>query len=93
MSVDNRRVVMLIPIVMVVLSLTLVAPAIKWVSLGAASFLVLFNLAGLSYSSVYDNLLIVVGFVFNGLIVWPAWRWVRYGQLPWSRGRAFVRAR
>lgn len=69
-------VVMLIPIVMVVLTLTLGAPAIKWVSIGAASFLVLFNLAGLPYPSVYDNLLIVVGFVFNGLIVWHAWSWV-----------------
>lgn len=67
--------VMLIPIVMVVLSLTLTFPAIRWVNLAAAVFLVLFNLVGLPYPGVYDNFLIVVGFVFNGLIVWYAWTW------------------
>jgi len=66
---------MLIPIVMLVLSLTLAYPAIRWVSIVAAIFLVLFNLAGLPYAGLYDNLLIVVGFVFNGLIVWYAWTW------------------
>lgn len=66
---------MLIPIVMLVLSLTLAYPAIRWVSVIAATFLVLFNLAGLPYDGLYDNLLIVVGFVFNGLIVWYAWTW------------------
>lgn len=69
-------VVMLIPIVMVVLSLTLAYPAIRWVSIVAAVFLVLFNLVGLPYDGLYDNFLIVFGFLFNGLIVWYAWTWV-----------------
>ncbi len=69
-------VMMLIPIVMVVLSLTLKFPAIRWVSLAAAIFLVLFNIAGLPYPGLYDNFLIFVGFVFNGLIVFYAWNWV-----------------
>jgi hypothetical protein len=69
-------VVMLIPIVMIVLSLTMAYPAIRWVSLVASAFLVIFNLVGLPYPSAYDNFLIVVGFVFNGLIIWYAWRWV-----------------
>ena len=69
-------VVMLIPIVMVVLSLTLTYPAIRWVSIVAAIFLVLFNLVGLPYEGLYDNFLIVFGFLFNGLIVWYAWTWV-----------------
>jgi hypothetical protein len=69
-------VVMLIPIVMVVLSLTLTYPAIRWVSIAAAVFLVLFNLVGLPYEGLYDNFLIVFGFLFNGLIVWYAWTWV-----------------
>lgn len=68
--------VMLIPIVMVVLSLTLGYPAIRWVSIVAAVFLVLFNLAGLPYDGLYDNFLIFFGFVFNGFIVWYAWTWV-----------------
>ncbi len=67
-------VVLLIPIVMVVLSLNY--PAIRWVSIVAAIFLVVFNLIGLPYPSAYDNFLIVFGFLFNGLIVWSAWTWV-----------------
>jgi len=31
---------------------------------------------GLPYPSAYDNFLIVVSFVFNGLIVWYVWTWV-----------------
>lgn len=41
--------VMLIPILMIVLNLTLAYPAIRWVNLVAAVFLVLFNVAGLPY--------------------------------------------
>lgn len=69
-------VIMLIPIVMVVLSLTLVYPAVRWVSVVAAIFLVIFNLVGLPYPGAYDNFLIFFGFIFNGLIVWYAWTWV-----------------
>lgn len=68
-------VVMLIPIVMVVLSLTISNPAIRWMNIVAAGFLVLFNVVGLPYPSWYDNFLIVVGFMFNGLIIWYAWNW------------------
>ena len=60
---------MLIPIVMLVLCLTLPYPAIRWVTLVAAAFLVVFNLAGLPYEGAYDNFLIVVSIVFCGLIV------------------------
>ena len=68
-------VVMLIPIVMVVLSLTLSYPAIRWVGIVASAFLVLFNIAGLPYPSAYDNVLIVVGFGFNALTIWYSWTW------------------
>ena len=68
--------IMLIPIFMVVLSLTLGYPAIRWVNIVVALFLVVFNLVGLPYPSAYDNFLIVVSFIFNGLIVWYAWSWV-----------------
>ncbi len=67
--------VMLVPIAMIVLSLMLPHPAIRWVSLVASGFLVLFNLVGLPYKGLYDNALIVVGFVVNGLIIWQAWQW------------------
>jgi hypothetical protein len=68
--------IMLIPIVMVVLTLTLPYPAIRWVNLVAAICVVVFNLLGLPYKGAYDNFLIVVSFVFNGLTVWYAWKWV-----------------
>lgn len=68
-------VVMLIPITMLVLSLTISYPAIRWINVGASVFLILFNLVGLPYPGLYDNFLIAVGFVFNGLIIWFAWTW------------------
>jgi hypothetical protein len=67
---------MLIPIFMVVLSLTLKYPAIRWVTIGAAIILFGFNLVGLpTYSGAYDRFIIVVGLVFNVLTVWYAWKW------------------
>ena len=71
----TAAVFMLIPIVMIVLSLTVPYPAIRWVNVVAAAFLVVFNLVGLPYKSAFDNFLIVVGFVFTGLIAWYAWTW------------------
>ena len=67
---------MLIPIVMVVLTLTLKYPAIRWANIIVAIFFVVFNLAGLPYPGAYDNFLIIVSFVFNALTVWYAWKWV-----------------
>ena len=69
-------VVMLIPIVMVVLTLTVRYPTIRWVTIIAAVFLIIFNLAGLPYPGAYDNFLIAVGIVFNALTIWYAWKWV-----------------
>ncbi|HEY5671881.1 MAG TPA: DUF6326 family protein [Anaerolineales bacterium] len=67
---------MLIPIVMIVLTLTMKYPAIRWVNIIVAIFFVVFNIFGLPYKGAYDNFLILVSFVFNGLTVWYAWRWV-----------------
>lgn len=69
-------VIMLIPIVMLVLTLTLGYPAIRWLTIIAAVFLIIFNIAGLPYPGAYDNFLIGVSFVFNGLTIWYAWKWV-----------------
>ncbi len=68
-------VLMLIPIVMVVLSLTVPYPAIRWINVVAAAFLVAFNLVGMPYPGAYDNFLLVVSFIFNGVIIWNAWTW------------------
>ena len=67
---------MLIPIVMVVLTLTLKYPAIRWANIIVAILIVVFNLFGLPYKGAYDNFLIIVSFVFNALTVWYAWKWV-----------------
>ena len=69
-------VIMLIPIFMVVLSLTLPYPAIGWLNIVVAVLVVVFNLLGLPYVGLYDNFLISVSFVFNALIAWYAWTWV-----------------
>jgi hypothetical protein len=69
-------VIMLIPIVMVVLTLTLSYPAIRWVNIIVAIFFVVFNIFGLPYKGAYDNFLIIVSFVFNALTIWYAWKWV-----------------
>ena len=68
---------LLIPIVMVVLSLTLKYPAIRWGTIIAAVILFLFNVVGLpGYPGAYDRFLIIVSLVINGLTVWYAWKWV-----------------
>lgn len=69
-------VIMLVPIIMVVLSLTLPYPAVGWVSIVVAVLVVVFNLLGLPYKGLYDNFLILVSFVFNALTAWYAWTWI-----------------
>ena len=69
-------VIMLIPILMVVLTLTVEFPAIRWVNIIVGILVVIFNLFGLPYPGAYDNFLIFVSFVFNVLTVWYAWKWV-----------------
>jgi cytochrome bd-type quinol oxidase subunit 2 len=72
----GMAILMVIPIVMVVLSLTLNQPVNRWANIIVAVFFFLFNLVGLpTYPSVYDKFLIVVGLVFNALTVWYAWNW------------------
>lgn len=67
--------IMLTPIAMIVLSLTLPYPAVRWVCIVAAVLWVVFNIAGLPYEGAYDNFLIGVSFIVCGLIAWYAWRW------------------
>jgi len=69
-------IIMLVPILMVVLTLIIPYPAIRWINIIAAIIVFLFNLIGLPYKGAYDNFLIVVSYVFNALMIWYAWRWV-----------------
>jgi len=67
--------IMLTPIIMLVLSLIVPYPAVRWICLVAAIAWVIFNLAGLPYKGSYDNFLIGFSFLLCGLIVWYAWTW------------------
>ena len=67
---------MVVPIVMLVLTLTLPYPAIRWVNVVVAILFFVFNLFGLPYKGAYDNFLIAVSFVFKAMVVWYAWKWV-----------------
>lgn len=63
-------ILMVMPIVMVVVSLTLNYPVNRWANILAAVLFFVFNLIGLpTYPSLYDKFLIVVGLVFNVLTV------------------------
>ena len=70
-------IIMVIPVVMVLLSLTLNDPVDRWVNIIVAILFFVFNLIGLPiYPSAYDKFLIIVGLVLNALTVWYAWKWV-----------------
>lgn len=70
-------VLMVIPIIMLVLSLTLPQAANRWANIIAAAFLFLFNIIGLpTYKMKFDQFLIVVGLGFNVMTVWYVWNWV-----------------
>ena len=68
--------IMLVPILMIVLTPTVPYPAIRWVNIVVAILVIVFNIVGLPYKGAYDNFLIGVSFVFNGLTIWYAWKWV-----------------
>ena len=69
-------VVMLIPIVMVVLSVTVDGQAVRWAHIIAAGGLLGMNLIGLpGYPGWYDRFLIAVGLGLNALTIWTAWGW------------------
>lgn len=67
---------MLVPIVMVVVSVTLDGAPARLAHIIATGGLSVVNLIGLpTYPSLYDRFLIVVGLGFNVLILWTAWNW------------------
>ena len=67
---------MLVPIAMVVVSVTLAGDPARWAHLIATVGLFGLNLIGLpGYPGLYDRFLIVVGLGLNVLIFWTAWNW------------------
>jgi len=72
----GMSILMIIPVVMVVLSLTLPHHAMRWANIIVAVFFFGFNLLGLpTYPSAYDRFLLIVSMAFNLLVVWYAWNW------------------
>ena len=69
-------VLMMIPIVMVILSLTLNNPVNRWANIIAAVFWIGFNLLSLGGYPTYEKVLLVISMGFNVLIFWYAWNWV-----------------
>ena len=70
-------ILMVLPIIMVVLSVTLPYPANRWANIIMAGFFFIFNLIGLpTYPSAYDRFLIAVSLAFNGMTIWYAWNWI-----------------
>ena len=67
---------MLIPIVMVVLTLTSNHRAIRWANIIVAIFWIVFNLSALSGYPLFNKFLISISCVFNAMTVWYAWKWV-----------------
>ena len=72
----GMAVLLVIPVVMVFLSLVLKHAVNRWANIILSIFFFAFNAIGLpTYPSLYDQFLIVVGLVFNVVIVWVAWGW------------------
>ena len=69
-------VIIVIPIIMVILSVTLDYAVNRWVNIIAAGFFFVFNLMGLKGYKPYDKFLIIVSFGFNVLTIIYAWNWV-----------------
>ena len=67
---------MMIPIIMLVLTLTLKYPAIRWANIIVAIFWVVLNLVSLSGYPAYNKFLLIVSMGFNVLTIWYSWKWV-----------------
>ena len=69
----GMSIIMVIPIVMVVLTMTLDFPMISWANIVVAILFFGFNLIGMKGMKAYDKFLIIVSLGFNVLTVWYAW--------------------
>jgi len=68
--------IMLVPIAMLVVSVTFDGEVVRWAHIAAAAGLFVFNAFSLmTYPGLYDRFLLVVGLGINALTVWTAWGW------------------
>jgi uncharacterized membrane protein len=68
-------ILMVIPVIMVVLSITLPYPVNRWANIIVTIAFFGFNLLSLSDYSVSDKFLLIVSMGFNLMTVWYAWKW------------------
>ena len=68
--------IMVIPILMIIVTLTLEYSLNRWANIIVAAFFLLFNLVSLKGYSNYDKFLLIVSMGFNLLTVFYAWNWV-----------------
>lgn len=64
--------IMVIPIIMVVLNILLPSSSMKWPNIIVSIAFFLFNLMGLKGYKFYDQMLLVISFVLNALMVYLA---------------------
>lgn len=67
--------IMLVPIAMILVSLLTPAEPLRWITVVVSAALVVFNLFGMPYPGLYDNVLLIVSFGVNGLLIWQALAW------------------
>ncbi len=68
-------VMMTLPIAMLVLTLIIPMPHVRSLNLVIAVIVFAFNVIGLPYKGHYDNFLIVVSLMLNGMVFWYSWHW------------------
>ena len=72
----GMAILMVIPIIMVILSITLDYSVNRYLNIIIAIFWFVFNLLGIGGYSAFDKFLIIVSLEINTLTVWYAWTWV-----------------
>jgi hypothetical protein len=74
----GMAILFVIPVLMVFISLTLPVKVNRWANIIIPIIFFVINLVGYrGYPSAYDKFLILVGFVFNVLTIWYAWKWYK----------------
>lgn len=71
----GAAVIMLLPILMIVLTLIVPMPAVRWLNLALVVVVFIFNVIGLPYKGHYDNFLILVSLMFNAMTFWYSLKW------------------
>ncbi|GAA2454990.1 hypothetical protein [Agromyces soli] len=71
----SAALIMLVPIAMILVSLLTPAEPLRWITVAVSAALVVFNAFALPYPGLYDNVLLIVSFGVNGVLIWQALAW------------------